>query len=227
MRDPYEVLGISRNATEQEVTKAYRSLAKKYHPDLNPNNPEAAEKMKEVNAAYDAIKSGNIYQSYGDTSYSNSSNGGGQYYQYGPFGFYDFTGFNERNNQYNNAVDDLDVAYRYLQAGQYDQALYVLSTIEVKNARWYYISALANYYKGNKVTALEHIETAVKYEPDNQTYTQTLEAIKHGRNSYGTRFNTFSTTRSPFCLSALLYMIICSICGGGSGWCLPFWCCIL
>ena len=46
MRDPYEVLNVSKNASDEEITKAYRQLAKKYHPDLNPNNPEAAEKMK-------------------------------------------------------------------------------------------------------------------------------------------------------------------------------------
>ena len=59
-RDPYEVLGVSRDASDEEIKTAYRTLAKKYHPDRNPGNKAAAEKMNEINAAYDAIKSGPV-----------------------------------------------------------------------------------------------------------------------------------------------------------------------
>ena len=71
MRDPYEVLGVSRDASDEEVKKAYRQLAKKYHPDVNPGDKTAEEKMKEVNAAYDAIKSGAAagYGQQGQQSY--------------------------------------------------------------------------------------------------------------------------------------------------------------
>ncbi len=58
MRDPYEVLGVSRGASDDEIKKAYRAKCKRWHPDLNPNDPTAEEHFKEVQAAYDAITKG-------------------------------------------------------------------------------------------------------------------------------------------------------------------------
>ena len=54
-RDYYEVLGVSKNASEDEIKKAYRKTAKKYHPDLNPDDPTAEEKFKECNEAYEVL----------------------------------------------------------------------------------------------------------------------------------------------------------------------------
>ena len=61
-RDPYEVLGVPKGASEEEVKRAYRRLAKQYHPDINPGDPTAAQKMNEVNEAYDRIKNPHAYQ---------------------------------------------------------------------------------------------------------------------------------------------------------------------
>ncbi|MDE6659455.1 MAG: DnaJ domain-containing protein [Eubacterium sp.] len=68
--NPYQILGVPDGATEEECTAAYKRLAKKYHPDLNPNNPEAASKMAEINAAYDQIKNGKPFEK---RAYSSSS----------------------------------------------------------------------------------------------------------------------------------------------------------
>ena len=62
MSDPWQVLGVSRTATDEEIKAAYRKLAHKYHPDLNPGDEAAAKRMQEINAAYDQIKNTDAYQ---------------------------------------------------------------------------------------------------------------------------------------------------------------------
>ena len=61
-RDPFEVLGIPRDASDDEIKSAYRKLAKRYHPDLNPGDPSAAQRMHEVNEAYDMLCNPEKYQ---------------------------------------------------------------------------------------------------------------------------------------------------------------------
>ena len=79
MRDPYEVLGIQRGATDDEIKKAYRAKCKRWHPDLNPNDPTAEEHFKEVQAAYDAITKGETGpQMGGPSGYGQQSYGGYQ-----------------------------------------------------------------------------------------------------------------------------------------------------
>lgn len=97
--DPYQILGVSPSASDQEISEAYRRLARKYHPDLNKDNPAAEEKMKQINAAYARIedmRSGKVPPNgqgfgqantppYGQNPYGN---GGFGPYGYGPFGPY-------------------------------------------------------------------------------------------------------------------------------------------
>jgi curved DNA-binding protein CbpA len=87
LKDPYEVLGVPHGASEEEVTKAYRKLAKKYHPDLNPGDEAAAQKMSEINDAYDRIKKGDVgvRSSYSRTAGPQQGNA---QYGYGSGGYY-------------------------------------------------------------------------------------------------------------------------------------------
>ena len=92
MYDPYAALGLNRNATEEEIKKAYRSLSRKYHPDANVNNPnkeQAEEKFKEIQQAYQQIMREREQGASG-----NYSQGGpeGNYWDFGDF-FGGFGGF--------------------------------------------------------------------------------------------------------------------------------------
>ncbi len=192
VRDPYKVLGVSPDASDEEIKKAYRKLAKKYHPDLNPGDAEAAQKMQEINAAYEQIK---------NPEKTAPNQGGG--YSYDPFGGYygqrTYTR-QETGDQYQNA------AYQYVRMGRYQEALNILSNSTNKNAQWYYISALANDGLGNQVTALEHIRKAVSMEPDNYMYLQTLRYIESGGSEYRRQAGNFRgfTMRGNPCTSFLL-----------------------
>ena len=83
INDPYQVLGVTKGASSDEVKRAYRKLAKKYHPDMNPDDPSAAEKMNEINVAYDMICNPEKYRSvssqYDNRSYAYSGDGSNYY----------------------------------------------------------------------------------------------------------------------------------------------------
>ncbi len=175
--DPYQVLGVSRDASDEEIKRAYRALAKKYHPDRNPGDAEAARKMQQVNDAYERIKNPDKARSAGGSSY-----GGGSYSGYG----YDPFGGAWKQRSYGGADGDRyqQSAYQYIRMGRYREALNILNESNQRNAQWYYLSALANDGLGNQVTALEHIRRAVSLEPDNPIYLDALEQLRNGGAAY-------------------------------------------
>jgi molecular chaperone DnaJ len=192
------VLGIEPSASEEEVTKAYRRLAKKYHPDLNPGDQTAVKKMGQINAAYEQIKTqktGGASYERPDGSYGqqrDQSGGGYSYRGDGPGGFGangfddifgEFFGFGQRGGGQAGSPT-LRQARMYIQTRQYQNALHILSQVTEHNAEWYYLSALANAGSGNRVTALNHAKEAVRMEPGNPEYNQLLDQFQQGSFSY-------------------------------------------
>lgn len=172
--NPYKILGVQEGASVEECTKAYKVLAKKYHPDLNPNDPSAAEKMAEINAAYDQIKNGKV---------NNQNNG------------YNYQNSNANRSSSSNNSSYINSALQFIKNHQYMQAKNLLSQIEDRNAQWYYASALANVGLGNNKTALNHIQQACAMEPNNYIYNIAYSQIRnsiHSQNNNYTRTYTYT-----------------------------------
>ena len=208
--DPYQILGVDRNATDEEIKRAYRRLAKQYHPDANPGDEYAAKKMQEINDAYDRIKNPEKQQGAGGAQGYNPY---GQSYGYDPFRGY----YQRQSYQQKYADSHLQAAYNYILYRRYREALNVLAQFEgVKGAAWYYLSALANHGMGNQVTALEHMRKAVSMEPDNQEYLNALDRMEHGGDAYrrtAGNFNGFDLRMNP-CTTLCLCMLCNRMCPG-------------
>lgn len=174
MKDPYEVLGVSRTASDNEIKTAYRELVKKYHPDNYVNNPLAdlaSEKMKEVNEAYDAITKSRAAQggSYQRAYQSSGTQGGYQSasYSYGGSGSSPFA-----------------QVRTYINANQLDAAESVLNTAPNRDAEWYFLKGTIAYRRGWLDEARQHYQTACAMAPANYEYQNALRTVQGGYTPY-------------------------------------------
>ena len=211
--DPYKVLGVSPNASDDEVKKAYRNLSRKYHPDANINNPNkdrAEEMFKEVQQAYDTImKQRQQGASFGGSgSYSGSSYGGG------------FGGFGSRES---SLPPEMQAAVNYIRTDHPQEAMVSLMNIEEsqRNGLWYFLASVASQGMGNMVNARNYINRAMALEPGNLQYrqfSQHLSSVEEGNGTwygqmgsgYGSR--PFADSDRSWCLDMLLLNVMCNCC---------------
>lgn len=203
-KNPYTVLGVSENATDAEIKKAYRELAKKYHPDNYQDSPladVASEKMKEVNEAYDEIqrlrREGRQYNAYGNAggynTYSNARTG------------YTHTNYPDVRS--------------YIQSGRLDDAQTILNgvPVEKRDAEWYFLSGMIDYRRGWTDRAYTNFKTACDMEPQNNEFRQAFNMCNRQRQYSNTQYQT---TRGGGCsgcdvCSGLLCADCCCECMGG------------
>lgn len=236
-KDPYTILGVSRSATDDEVKRAYREMARKYHPDRNGGSAEAEEKMKEINAAYAQIvaerKNGGAGQSGAYGGYQQGSQSGPYYGRAGDSAGHG--GYGSGNGPYSSYGAGGSQSAEFvrvrslLQSGRYQEAIYNLSSISIRSAEWYYLSAQANWGLGNQASALSDARRAVQMEPYNFEYRQFLAQIEGAGSAYeqsgqahGHSF-TSAICQNPI-LACCAFNFLCncccnlsSCCGGGMG----------
>ena len=166
--NPYEVLGVSPSASNDEVKRAYREMSRKYHPDSYVDNPLsglAEEKFKEIQEAYDQImkeREGGFSGSY-TGGQQQSYSGGGQ------------------------ETVELQAARNYINTRRFREALNVLSNIPNRNAMWYYYSSIANMGLGNNLVAVDHAKQAAAMEPNNMEYVNYANQLQFRGQRYQNR----------------------------------------
>lgn len=232
MNDPYKILGVSRDASEEEIKKAYKALSRKYHPDANINNPnkdQAEEKFKEIQAAYQQI----MKERTEGYSYGGGYGGSGSYGEgyrgadggYGPFGgFGGFGGFGQGQSAGYEEEPHLRAAGSYVRNGYYREARNALDSMgqHERGARWYYYSALAHAGLGNNVAAMDHAKKAAALEPGNADYQNLVYRFENGGTWYSQRQAAYGYPTSGggnICVKLCIANLICNLCCSGGGMC--------
>ena len=189
MKDPYSVLGVSQSSTDEEIKKAYRDLARKYHPDNYQNNPLAdlaEEKMKEINEAYDAITKQRAggYRTTTSGSYSSSYQG--------------------QSGSYNAGGDAGFARVRALiNAGNLEAAEQMLYGVSVKNGEWYFLAGSIAYRKGWLDEAQQNFTRAVQMDPNNMEYRQALAMMQQRGGGYSPYHMSTSASECDPCSAYL------------------------
>ena len=191
--DPYKVLGVSPNATDEEVKQAYRALAKKYHPDNYVNNPIAdlaAEKMKEINTAYETIM-----QMRGGAASGGAAG----------------------HAEYRGAASSPQYATirSYISAGNLDAADALLEQIQSRDAEWFFLKGSVCYRRGWLDQARQYFQQASSMDPDNLEYASANDRLNRARGVYRERGNVGGGASACDCCSSLICADCCCECMGG------------
>ena len=211
MNDPYKILGVPEDASDEEIKKAYRELARKYHPDNYHDNPLedlAQEKMKEINAAYEQITKERASGRRTGGAYGGGSYGYGGYQSYGGYG---------SSQSYSGQSSVLRQARIAINTGNISRAEALLANYSDHNAEWNFLKGVVCYRRGWMDEALRYYRTAVQMDPGNAEYRQALDYMEGTDDTAYRPGGSFGTLCSGNpCLSMCCLYTLCS--SGGYWW---------
>ncbi len=197
MKDPYQILGVSRSASEEEIKKSYRKLCRQYHPDLNADNPNKDEyeaRFREIQSAYQQIMderqgkgSADTYSSYGSYSGAQSSD-------------------TDEASMHKRA------AMNFLQNHRFAEAANLLDSIRERDAEWYYLSAVAQAGLHNDAMALQYAQTAARMKPENLQYQMLVRQLQSSSYRYSEMQSPYMQSGgSNECLRCCAYNLACNL----------------
>lgn len=186
MKDPYEVLGLKRGATTEEVKHEYRKLARKYHPDMNVDNPLAdlaEEKFKEIQQAYDDIMNGT-------------------------------TGSYQTNSSYGNS--EFNTIRQKVNIGKYQDAINSLNRMSNRNAEWNYLMGICYVNLNLVQQGVQYVQMAINMEPSNMEYRNFLSQIVNMQRTYQNRTSNYGGGSNSLdcCTQLICADCLCECLGG-------------
>ena len=211
MNDPYQILGVPETATDEEIKKAYRDLARKYHPDNYHDNPLAdlaQEKMKDINAAYEQITRERSGRGSGNSSYGSYGSGGTAYQR------------QQYSSQSSTGSSVLQQVRMAINSGNLSRAEALLANYADHNAEWNFLKGAVCYRRGWMDEAKRYYQTACQMDPSNAEYQSAVDFMENAnRTAYrpdGGSFGTELCGGNP-CLTLCCLYTLCN--GGGYFFC--------
>ncbi|MCX8058712.1 MAG: DnaJ domain-containing protein [Spirochaetes bacterium] len=227
-RDPYEILGVPKTATIDEIKAKYKELVKKYHPDKHKDNPLsdlAEEKFKEIQEAYETIIKGKTSSSY---DYSSSYNSSSSYYNNNTYSNSSY----ESNSSYSNSYSSYSSYSNYsiyqevrqlINSGKYIQAEAILDGNPSNDAEWYFLKAVILAFRGLYYNADTYILEALKKDPNNPEYNdfrdKLLKAAKSDPFAFDHTYSRSYRSREmadDMCCNCLSLLCCLQFCCGSS-----------